>query len=490
MPEPPEGRSATQDTPKAKLGTIVRTLVIAAVVFVSSIGGTYVAQTVFTRGGVSPSEETPAAGSHDLLGRYAFNVERGDSETLTRSQESLPPLAARRGAGEPFIPRPWRHVGPLMAGSEFSEVQVVLTHPSNGQWRATWYHNGYYVGHPDSALLSLYYAPGTLPQDATPVVHEAPGSRDAPVLFALDSLRYSSRFGGSIQLHFLMSEDIGFEFVSGQDLWDVRVLEMSIFINPEPSVFNPVTPGGRNLLGILAGRPRNVEFVADDVTSYVAVSTDDLVQLPEETAVPLEPLLSEAVSAIEGSPLLVDDAFRFVHAYLHQLFQDRFGPTDGGDYVEVSDNYFMLYTRERQPILWIEIRFADIWAETEATKEEIVIEWRLWHCHSVGPCELASFGKTPELNHQESSRWYFAGAFTLERCPPTGFMSAYAAEHDPLFDDFLGFDFADLIFDCSGWEDAFSAGDYGLVGHRVHHVSGLDPQYSYDIEFKVILDLN
>jgi len=270
--------------------------------------------------------------------------------------------------------KPLRHFGPFNAGSDLSQIQVLIT----GLLFHGWYHNDFFSNHPDDAVFAKYYPGEDTPDRSiseTPTVQHDPGtfpgiSGNQPesfndILLSLASIHYTSAYGGSIRLLFRSSENTEFEVRRNNTLWDVRRLEMSVYVQPDRNKLDPIRPG---VFGNAAFWRKRIhaEFRPERVTQYTIsdAGTDN-----QKMAMVSSPAIDDlkAALAILGDRVeqnIAIHAARFAHGFLQSQFQTLI---DGKvvDSLEISDDFVDMVTRDPQPYLWVRARIGTIWSQAD-----------------------------------------------------------------------------------------------------------------------------
>ena len=262
--------------------------------------------------------------------------------------------------------RPRRHTGPFYRGSDLGLVQIVARQTSGG-----WYFNDYFATCPDGPFYSLYFN-NTLPSTATPPNVPVPGTVPSnagfnSVIFGLQRISYTSRYGGSVELSFEMLEDLEYELrgtapdtttTTKDVVWDFQALRMNIYVQPLAGYFNHP-----NLI-YQVGTPF-VEFIAEDPVAYEIVSATgsgsaaQVVRRSDEEA--LEGLRGSFDSiALTMAGAWRATAARFVHGFLHGQFQNEIGPLENVNVVEISDDHFQVVTSTGTPHFTVELRLNPI----------------------------------------------------------------------------------------------------------------------------------
>jgi hypothetical protein len=274
--------------------------------------------------------------------------------------------------------RPLRHFGPFLSGSILDKIKVHI--PRKGV--VTMIYNDFLTGHEDAEIFKKYYGT-TLPSTPTPAPNHIPGlfpKQDGPndMLFELDQIRYSSRYGGSVQLMFKLNEDYEGELVKVLDsttneriVWDLKSLSMAIFVNPVSNAFNPLNPSG-------AGQPNFIEFNPIKLAAYkvagntITVMTDDTSAQLHEALNAMKPWISQAIKT---------NIHDLVHGFIHSQFRDFITDTELVDNLAVTDGFIDLHTREAIPVFMVQARIRKVALDTESGPEEIVFSAGAWHVY-------------------------------------------------------------------------------------------------------------
>ena len=271
--------------------------------------------------------------------------------------------------------KPLRHFGPFFSGSIFDKVKVHVAR----QNVVAMIYNDFLTGHEDAEIFKKYYG-ATLPSTPTPVSDHKAGlfpTQDGPndMLFELDQIRYTSRYGGSVQLLFKLSEDYEGEIVkvlastNEHIVWDLKSLTMSVFVIPAAGSFNPLHPGG-------IPQPNFIEFKPGRAVAYSVDGTTRTV-ITEDTSAQLREALDAMKPWLSGQ--LKMNMHNLVHGFIHSQFRDFIAETDLVDKVAVTDGFIDLHTREAIPIFLVEARIRDVELNTESGAEEINFSAGAWH---------------------------------------------------------------------------------------------------------------
>jgi len=368
--------------------------------------------------------------------------------------------------------RPLRNFGPFYAGSHLGHVQVVL-HGGTSSNFATFAYNDFLTASPDQSIYQKYYG-SPLPSSGPPAADPAPGafpSNDGflNVLLSLSRIRYTSRFGGSVELLFVSSEDYQGEARSAGTRWDVGALELSVYVTPVKSLFNPLSTG---LFG-LASRV-HVELTALDPVAYTSPSAlAPLVRNPGDDGAALNNLLLQAARQLEtgGASLQFRrDADRLTHAYVHTQFQQFLGPTEVVDTIWISDDFLDLATRVAEGVALLEFRVVDVNLNTEPGEEEIHFTVALQHMFepgSVGPEDPVVSHTFREIGNREGTPFATVGAFTFPECDRllASIMAISVIETDGVTQDdrYQSIVRSLEALDCGVLRQRFNAGQFGIV---------------------------
>jgi hypothetical protein len=352
--------------------------------------------------------------------------------------------------------RPRRHFGPFLSGSDLPQIQVWLRHEGNDTVRANWYHNSFHSTHEDAADIAIYqkyYPNNVLPSEATPAVlttfpnrSQVPGTPPAcdgclnDVLFALHSVHFSSRYGGSVRLAFQVMEDTEYELRRGQLLWDLSDLSMSVFVVPEKASLNPLTPAlaGRGIVRIEFGwRPMPTAY--DLSTRDVKPQTDF-----SDVDTAMRAIASKLETDQDSGGFLVSAA-SFAHAFLHVQHQQMIAPDDLVDEIDISDDHVLLTTHKRQPVIRLLVRSGRIEGPTSGYHElenEFVVTISSKHVYGQNTQNAVVTGPTRDFRvpHDGGSGFGNFGTWIVDSDPPcedivAAELSVQVVEKDPAWDD-------------------------------------------------------
>lgn len=473
-------------------------------------------------------------GKKPVLRAVDLSKERGAGKVLAgggRIEEAIAQVEMSRILPRADVPpgyKPMRHFGPFARGSDFRQVQVVITptvitpynQPASVSWNAEWYHNGYFVGHADAAIMKNYYPNQVLPTDATPVQDRSPGDL-RPTVLELNEIKYTSRYGGTVRLFFRSNEDFGFEIwdVDSNSMWDIKDLWMSCFVVPQADVLNPVDVADRNRLTNYAGKRIHMELAArkENATAYQigqAGLQTTLAPYVPGTEPSLEEVLARLASALEASQNLSRGAKRLTCAYLHSEHQAQIPPGYVVDEVEISDDYFNLRGHQGQPWFGIWGRIANISAYSEFLGDpEIKMTVTVFHVLKDGT-STAMVNKTYEMERDSyfmSTPSFFVGGWTLAELeaqvqqqptlfPPAINIRTDTVEEDPFFDDDLGEFTTILEIDPQAARDQANLPNYSGYGElenlvrfvtsrRVEDPNFDDTMFAYVVDLRSYLEL-
>jgi len=183
------------------------------------------------------------------------------------------------------------------------------------------------------------------------------------LLFHLDSIHYTSKYGGSVQLVFYMFEDFEYEFRFNDKLWDVNNIVMSIYVTPSPSVFNLGFIPPSAYFEEIHVEFSDVEAIPYDISPRrISLDTD-----PDEIIQHLDEYANNRLNLSN----LSSDANRFVLGYLHVLFEDEIGSSETVDSVSIGDNRFELRTSDPDTYFFIQYRINDFVIEPAELGSEL-----------------------------------------------------------------------------------------------------------------------
>jgi hypothetical protein len=358
---------------------------------------------------------------------------------------------------------PRRYFGPIFGNSPDLHL--------NGE-NATFVYNNFFVSNPDAAIFRQYYG-ANLPSNAPTLPEAIPGQMPSTgfkdVRLSLDRLTYSSRYGGTFKLSFVQSEDLEIEYREGNQAWDIASLEMSVYVVPVASQFNPVAGP------IFSNSLMYVEFHPQGVVGYDVGQNG---RLTIQTGDPLPGLLTAlsqtAVTAASGANFPTD-AIRFSLGFVHTQFSDLISGNRVVTGVEISDGYFFPRTREGIPVALVTAKVSDINLDTEWGSEEIHVSLTVAHVYDgLDQNNWPAFRfEFPEIDDHGSTPEKVIGAFPLENsCGNISEIWIFpdVMESDPISDDVFGTDptvwsitVPSGTFPCSAVQAAFNNNQYGLV---------------------------
>ncbi len=406
-----------------------------------------------------------------LIGKHSIIKQADFHQALQSAGWTLAALASRSAIAAPgpqdwpatIAWRPLRNFGPFFAGSDLSQVQVLV----NGL-NASWAYDGFFQGHPDQAIYAKYYA--TLPTNVPPALNPVPGVFPSTSflneLLGLTRIRYSSRYGGSVELLFASVEDFQGEAGSGTLRWDIGSLEISVYVTPELGLFNPT---GTNLFNGTAGSV-HVELRPARISAYTANGTQ-ITASADPGAAQLAALLGQLAAGLEVQPSgyqFLADAKRFAHAYVHTQFKDLIATNDFVDTVKISDDFLDLHTRQGQGMILVQTRIDDVNLNTEPGDEEIAVALDAQHMFGSAPSDNPVVSHAfDEINDHEGTGFATIGAFTFDECDRLqGIILEITVVENDLgdFDDHYAAIFQSLSQpDCSALRDLYNSGQLGVV---------------------------
>jgi hypothetical protein len=400
---------------------------------------------------------------------------------------------------------PQRHFGPFLEVSKFDEIQVLVQQGANQS--PQWYFNDYFRRNRYRRIYSKYFQNGVLPTgdtSATPQLDNVPGQVPArgsagfgdaevastDILFVLDQIRYTSRYGGSVEFSFQTAEDYEYELRRGSKLWDIQSMELYVYSNLKAASFNPI-PFQSNLFEapVYAElRPRAYQMYNIDTDFKIRASKNQ----HEEALESALQKIADRIASHVNKP-----ANQFAHGYVHTQFQAALPPdsTNKVRKVLLSENYLDLHFTERVPLFTLRGRLTGIHAPTLDlfSNEEFRGFLSVGHKYKGKPDEWhrvyfpGDFGTIEAVGY---TYWLPLGHWSLEECQflEKVTVNVYLMEDDPaghhLFDikthKFLfednedNEDFVDFVIDCEAVQNAHQQQNYGVLkDHRdLHPIEG------------------
>jgi hypothetical protein len=396
--------------------------------------------------------------------------------------------------------------------AQFDQVQILL----DGE-ACTWYYNEYFnLLSPDQQhIYKMYYRTGwgsgtsvdstVLPSGPPPSHTYVPGGGHVPIsgtanrylsakpiLLSLNRIEYSSRYGGSVKLVFSLADippvtvepphpdDFEFEFKAkvrtnpGETspefddyLFDVKELEISIFVWPAPGNFNP-----SNYFAD-ASESIRVEFEAREPVAYkngnripAALAADTLA----EVFAALGPKIRDAYLPPSTAH---KHAARFTYGFLHDQFaallppwKQMTDPRDTLNSIAISDDYVDLQTATRTEVFTMHYKMYDVVLDADPGRgEKIRLELDYLHAYKDKP-SVSRDGGTYELPPGGGTRWEWVGTFNLDECNEILNINAdvLVTEVDALNpDDDFGYYILPFFPPCDELEAFSAANDFGLV---------------------------
>jgi len=364
--------------------------------------------------------------------------------------------------------RPLRHFGPFYYGSEFAQIQVRLTGAS-----AIWYFNDFFATCTDASWYTQYFA-GNLPATPTSIPSTPPSTQYIPgqfrgsdgihdLLFGLDSVELSSQFGGSVKLSFQTIEDYEYEVQKGQIIWDVRSIEMIIFVTPRAEVFNQ--PNRVNYSNNLS-----VVFVPHDPIAY-DISGSAIALMDDPKIDELQDALQAAASLLISQTAFANTASKFVHGFLHGQLQNEIGASEIVTMIEVRDGFIDAYTQNATPMFSISLRLHPIHVDDEQGFKNVTGDIFAEHVFTLprGSDDNPVFGYEFAVASGDSTTFRSSGFFNLQECTELQefLYMVSATGWGGLFTDPRTGHLIDTVsIDCNVLQSRQNASNYGVVSRR------------------------
>lgn len=387
----------------------------------------------------------------------------------------------------PWNPR--RFFGPFWEGTDLHEIEIYVSGSS-----ASWYCNDYLANHPDAAR----YQPFGLPTQKTPAVPMMPGVMpyaDGAGSFVcfLDRVAYSSRYGGTVELTFRERDDVGLEVRSGAYVWDLKDLELRIYVTPTArGLQNPVFTHSEGAVTCEILSREQICYSVPTQGSYSEQGTpfqalNDVHQAELTQALGL---LSQEVGGHIAS-----NARRFVGGFLWALFPERLGPGRIVEGINISDDLIDPYTREGIPAVAVKFRASDIvsYGADFFTEDEHRLTLDSLHVYNGGIVRGRS--RTFETESGDDTPWVSAGQWdVLTEVPNLGSIvlriSGVEMDWPDADDQFETFE-TELTLDHAELVAAHNADDYGLIEEFTLYASQdfLDSSWSmfFHVDVRVTL---
>lgn len=301
---------------------------------------------------------------------------RIDKPRLLDIQEAVPShtLDPRSYIFEPAETSPY--FGPLFTGSDLDQIKLVISGSD-----AKLYMNQFFEGHPGESYYALYYQYGNVPtNDPTPSVEFVPGAYGSNgshgLVSSLERINWSSRYGGSVELFFLLDENYEMEFRSGSKLWDIGHMHTRVYVKPSAMILNHPALAKNHKLNVF-----QIEFEPKDVTAYkldipFGTSDQNMVPNPDPDLDALNIALQELAASVESSDDLNISLSQFVHGMIQEKFKDDFSATgaDLVDSIEITDGFINLHTHVAQWYVAFAVQIEDVEINTEFGEEEILVK--------------------------------------------------------------------------------------------------------------------
>jgi len=265
-----------------------------------------------------------------------------------RRLTALPPITTVRRSG-PFC------------GPDLNSIKLQI----DGQG-AHWYFTDFLTSNPAGPFVSRYlpasYTPQQLPPDisSTGTARHVPGAFKTQdgmqdIRFYLSCVRYSRRFGGTVQLLFRDEETYEYDARHGSTLWDLDDVDLSIFVVPTPAQFNTAVAVGteRKFVEI---RPRTL-------LAYTVGTNGSITPDASNQAAAFDTLWSSVASGIlaGGAPASVHyPVGAFVYGFIHYLWSATLTGANRVAMMELDENTLNLTLRAGQPTVDVSVRVTNI----------------------------------------------------------------------------------------------------------------------------------
>ena len=377
--------------------------------------------------------------SRQIEPRWQRVSESGPDPLLTPAKQKpqlTPEMIARARSAMPLVPanapNPRRNFGPFYTGSHLDAIKIVL----NGR-AAAWYYTDYLTQHAATKIRSYFPAgftalsgiptgagprhiPGTFPQQD--------GFNDLQL--SLSRIRYSGRFGGSVELTFVSDETYEYDARAGTILWDFADVTLRMYVVPSYVRFNanPNTVGAEPLF--LEFEPRVLAAYQVDASNRVSgVDTQD-------RSADLQTFWT-ATSGQLRSQALRRAASAFVYGYIHDLFADRLSGANVVAQMELDENFLDLDVRTGTPYVYGAFRASAIEdVDTEPGDEHLVV--KISGCQVDGATQESYCGdRESDIGARDSTPYWTLVIFPLSQCNTNTHLMVQVnvSEVDTVFDD-------------------------------------------------------
>ena len=413
----------------------------------------------------------------------------------------------------PGIWKPMRYFGPFLQEDfeEFDQVQILLDGSA-----CNWYYNDYFnlLTTDQQFIYKMYYrtrwGSGTsfdstiLPSDPTPSQTYEPGGgyvpitgnitqyfAAKPILLSLNRIEYSSRYGGSVKLVFSLADippvtveprhadDFEFEFKAkvrvnpGETpanfdnyLFDLKELDISIFVWPRPNNFNPSS------LFVDSSNYIQVEFEPGNLVAYKNGKPIPAT-LAAETLAGVFETLAPTIRDTHFYSDYYKHAARFTYGFLHDQFtsllppwKQMTDPRDTLDSIAISDDYIDIQTARRTEVFTMRYKMYDVVVDADpGGGEKIRLELDYLHAYKDKPA-VEKNGRTYEIQSGGETGWEWVGTFNLDECNDILNINAnvLVTEIDVLNpDDDFGYYVLPFQPHCVELEARNATDDFGLV---------------------------
>jgi hypothetical protein len=321
-----------------------------------------------------------------------------------------------------------------LSGPDFEVIKYIISDNNTGQL----YFNNYFNSHPNLSNFQRYFK--TIPVQNNPPNQQRAGyafqgSTNAPngfshLEFQLTKISCSSKYGGSIEYTFELSEDIEYEFTSKNYLYDLNSFSIKIYITPNNLALNATNTQGSN---VIANSVPKIEFEYEIHTAYkkngnylsqnytfpsIAIENENDRKLSkDEFDSTLEGFKSNLLASFSNLILFNAGVIRAINS---PVFASSSTVVDR---LQISENYISVQSHEGTKMAVISMRIKGIDVNTESGDEEFDIMVYEGQGYGFQWRRLAEF---TELNQNRSSPWFYLGRFpVLNNCPGKSYYMHY-----------------------------------------------------------------
>jgi len=401
----------------------------------------------------------------------------------TMQVASLLPTAIPADWPKDLAYRPRRNFGPFYSGSDLLNIKVLVDAQVGDV-----YYGPFLVTHPDADIFKRYYGPtlptadvswSAVPGRFPPCDQNSPATANN-ILLALTRIRWTARYGGSIELLFESQEDFEGELCYQGVKWDLGSLQMRVYVSPNTLILNNAIrqPQGPN---IAAGMVTGIELTTSNETAYDASGT----VLRDPTASGSLALalanLSKSLLTPSNQHGLLLDATRFAYGFLNSQFKDDLGPYKVVDAIEISNDFLNLKTHTGKPYLALDVRIIILALDGA---EDLGIEIpTFWDPNSYA---YSSDLTIPSVSDGEGTGWITTMVLPLRVCSPShqDAYFSFQVHSDDFSELYESKEYQLSVFNCSELQSLYAAAKFGVVHEWAVNPVGLNEFHTDTKEYE------